>query len=372
MKIGDKVRFLSEKGGGRIAGFQSNNIVLVEDEDGFEIPVSIREVVAVDNDNYEKKTTHAAATTTSSAKTVRHEEKEKEDDPSEREVTFRAPAFERKGGDVLSAYLAFVPVDIKEITQTRFEAFLVNDSNYYLSFSYMTVENNVATLRFQGEIEPNTKLFVEEFGREVLNDISHIEIQLMAYKRDKSFLPKTPVAVRMRIDTVKFYKLHLFRENDFFETPALLYTIIENDRTEKEMAVNAEQLKKEMMTPKKEAGKEQDSYVKRYENKKGRPFESKKNQEDIVVVDLHAHELLETTAGMNASDILNHQLETMRKTLEQYRNKKGQKIVFIHGKGEGVLRRAIVHELSYRYKSYNYQDASFQEYGYGATQVTIR
>ena len=46
--------------------------------------------------------------------------------------------------------------------------------------------------------------------------------------------------------------------------------------------------------------------------------------------------------------------------------------MFIHGKGEGVLRKALVNELQYRSKSYSYQDASFQEYGYGATQVTIK
>ncbi len=45
MKKGDKVRFLSEVGGGKVAGFQGKNIVLVEDEDGFEIPMPINEVV---------------------------------------------------------------------------------------------------------------------------------------------------------------------------------------------------------------------------------------------------------------------------------------------------------------------------------------
>ena len=35
MKIGDKVRFLSEVGGGVVTGFQGKNIVLVEDADGF-------------------------------------------------------------------------------------------------------------------------------------------------------------------------------------------------------------------------------------------------------------------------------------------------------------------------------------------------
>lgn len=37
-----------------------------------------------------------------------------------------------------------------------------------------------------------------------------------------------------------------------------------------------------------------------------------------------------------------------------------------------VLRQTLIHELNYRYKSCTYQDASFQEYGYGATQVTIK
>ena len=52
MKIGDKVRFLSETGGGRISGFKGNSIVLVEDEDGFEIPTPINEVVVVTDDDY--------------------------------------------------------------------------------------------------------------------------------------------------------------------------------------------------------------------------------------------------------------------------------------------------------------------------------
>ena len=75
---------------------------------------------------------------------------------------------------------------------------------------------------------------------------------------------------------------------------------------------------------------------------------------------------------MNATDILNYQLDVFRKTLQEYAKKKGTKIVFIHGKGEGVLRQAIINDLRFRFKNYTYQDASFQEYGYGATLVTIR
>ena len=50
MKKGDKVRFLSETGGGIMADFQGKNIVLVQDADGFEIPMSINEVVVVDEE----------------------------------------------------------------------------------------------------------------------------------------------------------------------------------------------------------------------------------------------------------------------------------------------------------------------------------
>ena len=45
--------------------------------------------------------------------------------------------------------------------------------------------------------------------------------------------------------------------------------------------------------------------------------------------------------------------------------------MFIHGKGEGVRRQALLKELTPRYKGHDVQDASFREYGFGATQVTI-
>ena len=51
--------------------------------------------------------------------------------------------------------------------------------------------------------------------------------------------------------------------------------------------------------------------------------------------------------------------------------KKGQRIVFIHGKGDGVLRKAILTELKTKYPACKWQDASFKEYGYGATMITM-
>lgn len=228
MKIGDKVRFLSEIGGGRVAGFQGKNIVLVEDEDGFQMPMLINEVVVVGDEDYDTKhVIEAKANSVMAALNAEREEVETE--PADKPITFKAKPEERKGGDKLSAYLAFVPMDVKELSQTRFETYLVNDSNYYMRYVYMIAEGAAWTVRGEGEIEPNTKEFIEEFGREDLNALEHSCIQLIAYKRDKHFLLKPTVNAQVRIDPVKFYKLHAFRENMFFEQPALIYTIIEND-----------------------------------------------------------------------------------------------------------------------------------------------
>ena len=392
MKIGDKVRFISEVGGGVVSGFQGKNIVLVQDEDGFDIPMAINDVVVIGEEDYnkahlpygkpepKKPDNRSVKAIMGDQSNIVDNQDNEEDEVDFSKVTFRAPVEERKGGNALSAYLAFVPIDIKEITHTRFECYFVNDSNYYIQYSYLAADGNSWTLRSQGEVEPNTKEYIEEFGRDELNAFGHVAIQLFAYKREKPFVLKPVVDVQFRIDPVKFYKLHTFQENDFFEQPALLHTIIENDKVTRPLVVDAKQLKAEMyhVEPNdntKVASHQNNGYVRRYDDghKGGNPFITKrKGDEDVIVVDLHANALLDTTAGMSAGDILNYQLDVFRRTLKEHASKKGQRIVFVHGKGEGVLRRALINDLVYRFKHYTYQDASFQEYGYGATQVTIK
>ena len=390
MKIGDKVRFLSETGGGIVAGFQGKNIVLVEDEDGFEIPTPITEEVVVETDDYNIANVHTSAVpgmrkpqpseTTKKPSTFAGSDEDY--DPADRPITFKAPVEERKGGDALSAYVAFVPIDIKQMTTTAFETYFVNDSNYYMRFTYLVAEGNSWRLKHTAEVEPNTKLFVEEFTKDQLNDMERGCMQILAYKRDKGFIIKPSVDVKFRIDPVKFYKLHTFAENDFFETPALLIALIENDVPRRPLVVDANALKQEIYANKAHSNQRADDkrqparvddLVRRYNDAQSKgKAQQRKSDPDIIVVDLHASEVLDSTAGLSPGDILNYQMDIFRRTLEENKTRKGQKIVFIHGKGEGVLRRAIINELNYKYKKYTFQDASFQEYGYGATQVTIR
>ena len=69
---------------------------------------------------------------------------------------------------------------------------VINDSNYYLFFNYMNRQNNSWISRYNGIVEPNTQIFLEEFGKEELNDLERICVQLIAFKKDKPYFGRTP------------------------------------------------------------------------------------------------------------------------------------------------------------------------------------
>lgn len=353
MKIGDKVRFLSEVGGGIVRGFQGKDIALVEDEDGFEIPMLIKECVVVQTDDY-----NIPLKSVKKPAPVAEAEEEEPEEEEDKPITYRAP--EIRGNDVLNVYLAYVPQDVKAISSTAFDAYLVNDSNYFIDYLYLSAEGKSWTLRSRGTVKPNMKMHLEEFGKGDLNSMEHVAVQLLAYKDDRTFLLKDAVNMELRIDTVKFYKLHTFQPSDFFAEPALIYDIVRDDEAARQVFVSADDIKEALLQ---KSVSDVPAKVRKKQHKV---------KNDIVEVDLHINELLDDTTGLGNAEMLNYQLYVFRKTLEEYKDKKGQKIVFIHGKGDGVLRRAILDELKRKYKNYPSQDASFREYGFGATMVTIR
>lgn len=380
MKKGDKVRFLSEVGGGIVVGFQDKDIVLVRDEDGFDIPMLMRECVVIDTNDYniakvntgERKKGAAGSygsgyNGNNKAESRFRSEKPDtyvhafDDDEDDKPISFTPAPVERKEGEKLNIYLAFVPMNPKEISTTMFEAYLVNDSNYYLNFSYMSAEGAGWRTRFQGSVEPNTKLFMEEFDRSVLNDLERVCIQCIAHKQNKTFALKPAASVELRIDTVKFYKLHTFQPTDFFEDPTLLYDIVRDDVPARQVFVDARQMQEALLK------KKRDEEVRQTVS----PARKTDKSKGILEIDLHIHELLDQTSGLSNSDMLECQLKEFRRVMDEHIGKKGQKIVFIHGKGEGVLRNALLKELKYRYKTCTWQDASFREYGFGATMVIV-
>ncbi|MBU2996601.1 DNA mismatch repair protein MutS [Cellulophaga baltica] len=87
-------------------------------------------------------------------------------------------------------------------------------------------------------------------------------------------------------------------------------------------------------------------------------------------VDLHIHHLIKSQRGMSNYDMLNIQLDTAKRQLDFAISKKIQKIVFIHGVGEGVLKEELRY-LFGRYDNVKSYDADYQKYGLGATEVYI-
>lgn len=389
MKVGDKVRFLNEVGGGVVKGFQDKNTVLVEDTDGFDIPVPVRECIVVDagegeseRNAYSLRTSVRPSEKGNEKADAPHTEMDEssikqrlnsntsglqieENEPADRPVTYKADTAERRGGDKLNLYLCFLPVTVETLSRTEFDTYLVNDSNYALNLSYLSGEGAHWMARWHGMIEPNTKEFLETIDREQLNELAHVCLQATAFKEDKTFMLKPTINVELRLDLTKFYKLHLFSANDFFEERVLTFDVVRNDEPVRQIFPSAAEIKESLAGERRK--KEEDDkrlHVHAVAIKK-------EQHDDIEVVDLHASELLETTRGMKPADILEYQLDTFRRKMEEYKNRKGSKIIFIHGKGQGVLRNAVLSELKRKYKNCTSQDASFREYGYGATMVIV-
>ena len=114
--------------------------------------------------------------------------------------------------------------------------------------------------------------------------------------------------------------------------------------------------------------------LKEKEEPKKRSFvkEKKSRKEEFVLeVDLHIEKLVPSKKGMSNYDILTLQMETAQRQLTFAIKNRMPKVVLIHGVGEGVLKAEIDFMLG-RYDSIWFQDANYQKYGLGATEVFIK
>lgn len=351
-KIGDTVRFLNDVGGGVIVKIK-DNMAYVADEDGFETPVLLRECVVVASPQPLKTKPEAVVTPKPEPKATKAI-----DLPVEEE-----PVIETDGGDKLNIVFAFEAKDMLQLSKTSFDAYLVNDSNYYLYFTFMTRgdDENSWQTKYAGVVEPNYQLLAGSFKTSDLPGIERIAVQAIAFKRDRDFDIKSPVSFESRLDTSKFARLHCFHKNIYFDKPVIAFEIMKDDVACKS-AVNIETVatKPVEISPARRPVTKRPAVSRR----------AQKNDEPLEI-DLHAEKLLDDTRGLSNADILNYQIDTFRKVMDENIRNSGRRIVFIHGKGDGVLRKALLKELNYRYPSCHVQDASFSQYGYGATQVTI-
>ena len=202
-EIGDTVRYLNAVGGGRIAKIEGK-IAYVDEPDGFTTPVLLKECVVVAT----RAVTEKALAKETPASTDTGKSAAPKPGPDAANPAYDEPEIaveEVPGGDSINLQLAFEPTDIKKLSTSGFETFLVNDSNYYIYFSYSwkAGEKDEWQLRYSGIVEPNIQFLIEEIPVEALTEMDHISLQAVAFKRDREFALKPVIDFRKKIDTTK-------------------------------------------------------------------------------------------------------------------------------------------------------------------------
>jgi len=341
VKVGDKVRFLNEVGGGTVTRIVNKKMVDVENEDGFEIPMLISELVVIEP---------VAGSSSSQENPVSEPEYIKPEIGSK-------PNF-IEGKDSPDFYLAFVPQNQTNPVAGEIEAWFVNDSNFSLLFNFSFCTGGIFKSVKNGNLGPNSKVLLESFDEHSLSELPDFHFQVIYYREESTQL-YPPVVKKLKVNPVKFYKEKTFQSNNFFSKNAWLLAVFNNLLDAELDKLTDDDLKKVVALKEKQYGVREEK-------------SSRRRDLDLVEVDLHINELVENTAGLSSHEILEVQIDRFNSEMQQAISDRVKRIVFIHGVGQGALKAEIINELKKRYKKYYFQDASFKEYGYGATMVILR
>ena len=342
LQVGDVVRYLNAVGGGTVTKVLNENLVEIHDESGFDMPVRIPELVLVERPNAPKKETITNTTQVFTEPVVEIENEEIE------------------GNDSPHIFAAFVR-NTKD--SSIFETYLINDCNYNLLYVLASPSEELSKCIASGMLEANAKIKVADLSYDEISKLTKIQLQGALYK-NKPYASQQVFDVDVAINPVKFYKPGVFVVNDFFDEDAYVIELYDAEKIVKEQQreqlrqVNAEEIR-EAMAEKQKAEDVPAPQV-------------KKNEESIREIDLHIGELVDNEETMSPVEKLDLQVKTFERELTKAVKDGIEKIVFIHGVGNGILKAKIRGCLDRDYPQYYYQDASFQKYKFGATLVYLR
>jgi hypothetical protein len=348
-KYGDAVNFLNDTGGGIVNRVDDRGIVYVLTGDGFEIPVPEKELVFSRNfalttaDNEEN--TPVPHKTAETVKPV--PEKRKKQLPLPRNVPFNAP---------VHFLLGFTPSEPGPIFSSNLHCYLINDSACFAYYHLGYKEGGCFYYLSSGLLEAETKCFIKTFDHTAISKISDMHVQLLLVN-DGKYTKKEAVDKLVDLKLVNFSKESYYRENDYFEDKALLFNIITGTQAEShDDFIIPEAVKEQILT-----------LDTRSDNRPKR----KEPSTDTLEVDLHAEALTLEDKHYTPAEILALQLSRFHSAIEEALGKKLRRIVIIHGLGQGTLKIQIRKELQEKYPKFTFQDASFKEYGFGATMVHL-
>jgi len=355
-KVGDKVKFLNESGGGAVSKIISPSMVNVAIEDGFEIPILTSDILKIELEapidspkHMFREDFHVNIETTP----------EPIYESDERNILLSNNS--AKGILAEGIYFAFVPHDQKWLITGMLDVYLVNHTNYDILYSlFLESSEQGFTGMDYGSVNPSSMVLLESLDREDVEKWEKGIIQVLFHK-DKNRSVLSPGNSNFKIKGTRFYKEGNYKESAILDGKAIIVSLLPlsaqtalfqsdvpvKDETPEQIVTEAKEIKPELIIDKHRTS----------------PREA--------VVDLHIYELVEDHKGLESNEIIRVQVNYYTQCLESAIANHFSKVTFIHGVGTGVLKTAIK-EILKDYPSIEYRDASMQQFGYGATEVVIK
>lgn len=346
MNAGDKVKFLNETGGGVITRFLDPETVLVRIEDGFEVPVKLKELITDTGEKLDSALDDQIKVKGKSP-VVKLPEVSIKNSTDENTL-----AGQKNSGQV---YLAFT----RESNPFHLKTHMINDTDYHIYYIVGLRKMEQQLYQYSGALEPNTKVILGNYKIAKTDEPAIFAVQYIGFKKGYYF-PIEPVNRIIEIDTQQLFDRQYEKENDFFDDAAAVFNI-----TTKEISENL----KYSVTSRHKADPE---FIQKKEKSSEKKTGTDKHKPpETMEVDLHIHAIVEDESGLTEGEILDIQLRRFEMAMETALRGDIKKIIFIHGVGQGKLKYEISKIINNKYPDLKYQDASFKEYGYGAIMVIL-
>jgi hypothetical protein len=327
MNIGDKVRLVHGREEGIVYAFLPGNVIEVEIEDGFRIPVLKSELVTISPVESQRLNRMPSGQTI---------------EPQRDRVAPRQAAFAEKG-----IYIAFVSINDKAVT-----LHIINNSDWTLPFTATAQQEQAHTGLATGVLQPRSSQKLTELQMKDFENWPVFNFNLL-YFREGAFDALLPFQKKIKCRAQSFYKSK--GPAPVIGKDAFVFQLDEENVKMEEVTVKTdiqEQLRTSLMG--------------------GASVSKIELEKPDGVVDLHAEKIVDDFSKLSKEEILKKQLATFEMKLEQAIGNGMDEITFIHGAGSGVLRDELHRRLSKNQHVQYFKDAQKEKFGYGATLVKIK
>ena len=353
-QIGDKVNFLNSTGGGTVKRIIDTRMVEVTIEDGFDIPVLMSDLVL----DYRSQQDRRQQVVDNAQKEIQQKQiiEEKEIDDARKSSLRRFGRNAEEEG----LYLAFVPQDQQWLLTGLLDVVLVNNTPADALYSFNIREEGKYISVDYGSIAPHSKVVIESISREDIEYWCEGYIQVILSQEEADFIYR-PLHAPFSFRSSRFFKDGSYVESGVLGEKALmikLTSLLALKETETDLAKMMKDGDKKTVAAQKLV--KEKAAIDRHQTAPGE-----------AIVDLHIGELVDNILGMSSNDMFRTQMNYFKKMLESAITNEYDKVTFIHGVGNGVLKNAIIEELKH-YDNTSNRMASIVKFGVGAIDVMIK